>query len=71
MCMHEMKICPRCSKTFECKVGSITECQCYSIQLSNEERMFIEECFDDCLCDNCLAELKSRYHVFKEKYLWK
>jgi hypothetical protein len=71
MCMHEMKICPRCSHLFECKMGSITECQCYAIQLSNEERMFIEECYDDCLCNSCLTELKTRYYAFKEKYLWK
>jgi iron complex transport system substrate-binding protein len=37
MCMHEHKICPRCSGLFECKVGSITKCQCYEIQLSIEE----------------------------------
>jgi len=71
MCMHEEKTCQRCSSVFECKAGSITECQCYVIQLSNEERMFIEECYDDCLCRNCLLELKNRYLVFKEKYLWK
>jgi len=71
MCMHEEKTCPGCSLVFECKAGSITECQCYSIQLNNEERIFIEECYDDCLCKNCLLELKNRYLVFKEKYLWK
>ncbi len=71
MCMHEEKICPRCGTGFECKLGSITECQCYGIALNNEERAFIEVRYNDCLCRNCLLELKSRYIFFKEKYFLK
>ena len=56
--MHEEKVCPRCTNFFECKLASITECQCSAIQLNNEEKMFIEECYDDCPCSNCLLELK-------------
>jgi hypothetical protein len=67
--MHEEKTCPRCEGLFECKLGSITECQCYGISLNNEERAFIEGRYDDCLCKNCLLELKDRYVFFKEKYL--
>ncbi len=69
--MHEEKICPRCGTGFECKLGSITECQCYGIALNNEERAFIEVRYNDCLCRNCLLELKSRYIFFKEKYFLK
>ena len=71
MCQHEEKICPRCTKRFECKSGSITQCQCSGIKLSNEEKAFIEDCYGDCLCRNCLLELKSRYVFFKEKFLFK
>jgi hypothetical protein len=71
MCMHEEKICPRCGNGFECKLGSITECQCSGISLNDEERAFIEERYDDCLCRSCLVELKSRYIFFKEKYFLK
>jgi len=71
MCMHEQKICPRCSHSFECKMGSITECQCYGIVLSIEENAFIEDKYSDCLCRNCLLELKNRYTMFKEKFLLK
>ncbi len=71
MCMHEEKICPRCEAAFECKLGSITECQCYSILLDIEEKAFIEERYADCLCRSCLLELKNRYIFFKEKYLFK
>jgi hypothetical protein len=71
MCMHEEKICPRCQMEFECKLGTITECQCNGITLNDEERAFIEERYDDCLCRSCLVELKSRYIFFKEKHFLK
>ena len=71
MCMHEEKLCPRCGKGFECKQGSITGCQCYDIALNNEERAFIEDRYDDCLCRSCLFELKNHYIFFKEKYFLK
>ena len=67
---HEVKSCPRCGKAFECKAGDITQCQCYGIQLSPEERAFIEERYKDCLCADCLLQLKNRYMLFKEKYLF-
>lgn len=67
---HEEKYCPRCGRPFACKPGDITHCQCYAIQLSGEERAFIEERFQDCLCQNCLQELKQHYIFFKEKYFF-
>ena len=59
MCKHEEKLCPRCKAAFECKVGDITHCQCYGIGLTAEEKAFLEERYSDCLCRNCLLELKS------------
>ena len=47
------------------------ECQCSQINLTIEERAFIEDMYDDCLCKQCLIELKSRYVMFKEKFLLK
>lgn len=70
MPLHEVKACPRCNYAFECKAGDITQCQCYGIQLSLEERAFIEDRYKDCLCANCLLQLKNRYLLFKEKYLF-
>ena len=70
MCKHEQKTCPRCEKPFECKVGDVTHCQCYGIQLTIEEKAFIEERYSDCLCRHCLLELKQRYTLFKEKYFF-
>jgi len=70
MPQHETKTCSRCNNAFECKAGDIAHCQCNSIQLSIEERAFIEERYHDCLCANCLLQLKSSYILFKEKYLF-
>ena len=61
MPQHEQKICPRCNQPLECKVGDIVHCQCSSIYLTLEERSFIEDHYSDCLCINCLKELKNRY----------
>ena len=68
MCKHEEKPCPRCQQRFECKAGDVVHCQCYGIMLTTEERAFIEERYNDCLCRNCLLELKQRYILFREKY---
>ncbi len=66
---HEEKICPRCQARFECKVGSINLCQCQTVRLTDEERAYIQSRFDDCLCANCLLELKREYNQrqFEEK----
>lgn len=68
---HEQKQCPRCKDLFECKAGSIMQCQCSSIQLSIEERIYIETRFDECLCINCLVKLKQEYAIFKKTHIYK
>jgi len=68
MPFHEQKNCPRCEKGFECKAGDVTNCQCTRINLTIEERAFIEDRYSDCLCINCLFEMKNRYIAFKEKF---
>ncbi|GLB48074.1 cysteine-rich CWC family protein [Neptunitalea lumnitzerae] len=59
---HEQKYCARCQAEFECKVGSITLCQCATVPLNAEERQYIKNLHDDCLCANCLQDLKQQYH---------
>jgi hypothetical protein len=61
MCEHEKKYCPHCNILFECKVGSILLCQCTTVPLTEDERMFIKNRYDDCLCANCLMELRALY----------
>jgi hypothetical protein len=60
MCKHEEKSCPRCGQQFECKIGDIAHCQCFDISFTIEEKAFIEERYEECLCRNCLLELKKR-----------
>ena len=71
MCRHEEKHCPRCNIAFECKAGTITQCQCSAIQLSAEESAFIQAKYDDCLCINCIRDLQKKYDHFKTKYIFK
>jgi hypothetical protein len=68
--MHEKKCCARCDNVFECKAGTIAQCQCYAVKLTLEERIYIEEKFADCLCSACLQELKNEYNIFKEKFIF-
>jgi hypothetical protein len=65
MCLHEQKYCPRCNLQFECKAGSIHLCQCSNIKLSAEEKDFIQQQFEDCLCINCLRQLKETFIATK------
>ena len=68
MCKHEQKSCPRCQQAFECKVGDVLNCQCYGINFTTEEKTHIEGRYNDCLCRNCLLELKQRSILFTEKF---
>jgi hypothetical protein len=68
---HELKNCPRCNSPFECKVGNISHCQCEGIILTLEERSFIETKYQDCLCMDCLKDLKNKYLLFREKFLFR
>ncbi|MBX2932186.1 MAG: cysteine-rich CWC family protein [Chitinophagaceae bacterium] len=65
MPQREIKICFRCKNSFECKVGSITECQCTQIQLSIEERAYIDNKYEDCICINCLYQLRQEYLLYQ------
>ena len=69
MCQHEHKHCPLCNNRFECKAGSILLCQCIKIEMGEQERNFITEQYQDCLCAACLKEIKADFHrnQFAEK----
>lgn len=66
-CKHEQKNCPRCGGSFECKVGDILKCQCYGIVLSDEQTAFIKTAYQDCLCRNCLLQLKNDHQLTNKK----
>jgi hypothetical protein len=66
---HEEKRCPRCEALFICKVGTIAECQCRSVQLSAAQRQYIAEQYDDCLCSICMQAERSAFCIdsFKQR----
>lgn len=71
MSQHEVKACPRCGTGFECKSGNITQCQCYTIQLTEEQKAYINQRYEDCLCRSCLQYLSSELNFFREKYIFR
>ncbi len=71
MCKHETKNCPRCGIAFECKAGNIAQCQCCGIELNAEQRAYIEQRYNDCLCRDCLQYLSNELNLFKEKYIFR
>jgi hypothetical protein len=68
MSTDKTKFCPRCKQAFECKAGNITQCQCYGVELTAELGGFIERQFNDCLCKDCLLQLKKEFESAKEKH---
>jgi hypothetical protein len=70
MCLHETKNCQRCNVAFECKAGSVTQCQCYEVTLSAEQRAYLEQRYSDCLCKSCLIQLKEEFELFNEKFIF-
>lgn len=68
---HEQKNCPRCNQSFDCKPGNITQCQCYGIIIKPELKAFLEQRYNDCLCNTCLQYLQQETNLFKEKYFTK
>ena len=58
MHLPQIKICPRCNKSFECNAINIAKCQCSTINLSAEENDFLQMNYKDCLCLSCLKQIK-------------
>lgn len=71
MCRHEMKNCPRCGNIFECKPGNIEQCQCSGFKISEELKAYLEQRYNDCLCNTCLLYLTNELNFFKEKYIFR
>ena len=55
---HEIKTCPRCQRDFECRTGSIELCQCQTVTLDERHLNYISAHYEDCLCADCLLELR-------------
>jgi len=57
------KACPRCGEDFECKMGSIEQCQCKLIRLDKLQSDYIDDIYHDCLCAACLRQMRSQYNI--------
>ncbi len=57
------KSCSRCQREFVCNPDDILNCDCHKIHLSLEETQFVASQFNDCICNNCLLELKHHYSL--------
>ncbi len=68
MPLHKIKNCPHYSQVIPCRMGDIGHCDSTRIHLSLEEKAFVEDRYHNCLCLNCLKDLKNKYVLFKEKY---
>ena len=68
MGLHETINCARCELTFVCKVGNITQCQCYGIILTEEMQQYINKQFAGCLCLSCIKNLQQQLNAGKLKY---
>ena len=62
---HEEKYCPKCNETFVCKVGDIANCQCATVQLSDEAKAFLAITNFDCLCKSCMVKVNHDVKVAK------
>lgn len=65
---HEQKNCPRCNKSFVCKAGNITQCQCYGFDLKPDLKVLLEQRYNECLCVDCLRHLQQDISRFKERF---
>ena len=57
MAERQEKKCARCGGLLQCNAGSIEQCDCSSILLSNETTEWIQQEYNDCLCLDCLKEV--------------
>lgn len=55
-----IKYCSRCKAVFECNTGNVEQCQCYTIQLTAKESEYLAKQYKDCLCPNCLKEIREQ-----------
>lgn len=54
----QIKECPSCKKSFGCNAADIAKCQCSELEIEPEVQNKISLLYSDCLCNDCLANLK-------------
>jgi len=63
------KHCLRCGAAFVCKTGDIKNCQCSTVELSDETKIFLAKTNFDCLCNKCLMEFNKLVKEFRDESL--
>jgi hypothetical protein len=57
------KICERCGTPFKCYHDDVLNCHCALIALDAQQREYIGQNYDDCLCHACLQEIKIGFYA--------
>jgi hypothetical protein len=65
MAKHEIKDCPKCGGSFECKVGSVLQCECSTITVDAALQNYLKKKYDDCLCIRCLLQEQMEWNKSK------
>lgn len=60
--MYMKRECNRCQSAFNCREDRRDLCHCTHIYILPEIKNYIKENYDDCLCHNCLKEVKNNFH---------
>lgn len=64
---YEVKICEKCTATFECQVGDTCSCQGSKVVMSAATIQFLEQTDFDCLCENCLTLLNQKWVALEKE----
>jgi hypothetical protein len=64
---HMEKVCPRCIKSFICRNDDILECWCLNEPLTSDFRKFLAENFSDCLCAECITDLRKCFSNYQQQ----
>ncbi|MBK5966369.1 hypothetical protein CCR95_20345 [Thiocystis minor] len=55
----QIRVCPRCGRSFACKAHRVKLCDCMSVPLNPDALDVIREQYAGCLCPKCLRELNA------------
>ncbi len=53
------KECPKCKEVFICDHNNIEDCHCAKAILTDKQKAWITEKYNDCLCNKCLKEINN------------
>ncbi len=54
-------VCESCGEEFSCG-ASVGKCWCFDVELKAETLVGLCEDFENCLCEDCLKEIKENAH---------